>query len=379
MNIIAVVVISFSTASLFIVLSAFSGLKTFGLSFTNKFDPDFRIKPKNQKQLILTNEELSKINSINNIIESSPVIENKVILSFKDKTMMAILRGVSKNYPEIVQIDSLLISGSWFESGYSEVIIGSSIARQLNLGIYDYSDLLKITVPRKLNKSTINFNPFKNETALVAGIYSSNDDLNRFYVLSNIDFARKIFQKNFNEMDFMDLRIREKANITQIKNEIKKVFNQPIIFKSRKQLNSSVYKMLNTENIILYFVFSLIIVISLFSVFGSIIIMYLDKKREFFILHALGVLPKQIRQIFFYLGCCISWLGSVMGFGLGMLIVIIQKKIPFIYVPSTSLAYPVEIEFENCLIVLLTVFLLGSITSFIATVGIKRKAYLYLS
>ena len=379
MNIIAVVVISFSTASLFIVLSAFSGLKTFGLSFTNKFDPDFRIKPKNQKQLILTNEELSKINSINNIIESSPVIENKVILSFKDKTMMAILRGVSKNYPEIVQIDSLLISGSWFESGYSEVIIGSSIARQLNLGIYDYSDLLKITVPRKLNKSTINFNPFKNETALVAGIYSSNDDLNRFYVLSNIDFSRKIFQKNFNEMDFMDLRIREKANITQIKNEIKKVFNQPIIFKSRKQLNSSVYKMLNTENIILYFVFSLIIVISLFSVFGSIIIMYLDKKREFFILHALGVLPKQIRQIFFYLGCCISWLGSVMGFGLGMLIVIIQKKIPFIYVPSTSLAYPVEIEFENCLIVLLTVFLLGSITSFIATVGIKRKAYLYLS
>ena len=38
---ISVIVISFSTASLFIVLSAFSGLKTFGLSFTNKFDPDF--------------------------------------------------------------------------------------------------------------------------------------------------------------------------------------------------------------------------------------------------------------------------------------------------------------------------------------------------
>tara|TARA_B100001029_G_C14935871_1_gene380345 strand:- start:325 stop:858 length:534 start_codon:yes stop_codon:yes gene_type:complete len=177
----------------------------------------------------------------------------------------------------------------------------------------------------------------------------------------------------------MDLRIREKANITQIKKEIKKVFNQPIIFKSKKELNSSIYKMLKTENIILYFVFSLIIAISLFSVFGSIVIMYLDKKKEFFIFHAIGIIPKQIQQIFFFLGCCISWLGSVLGFGLGMLIIVIQKNFPVIYVPSTSLAYPVEIEFENCLIVLLTVFVLGLITSVIATAGIKRKAYLYLS
>ena len=93
MNMIAVIVISFSTASLFIVLSAFSGLKTFGLSFTNKFDPDYRIKPKFEKKLILSNEQLSKINLIPSVIESSPVLENKVVLNFKGKTMMAVLRG----------------------------------------------------------------------------------------------------------------------------------------------------------------------------------------------------------------------------------------------------------------------------------------------
>ena len=157
---ISVIVISFSTASLFIVLSAFSGLKTFGLSFTNKFDPDFRIKPKNENKLIVSNEELSKIDLIHTVVDSSPVIENKVVLNFKNKTMMAVLRGVGQQYSNIVQIDSLMISGDWLEGGYSEVIIGSSTARQLNLGVYDYSDLLKITVPRKLNESTINFNPF---------------------------------------------------------------------------------------------------------------------------------------------------------------------------------------------------------------------------
>ena len=379
MNMIAVIVISFSTASLFIVLSAFSGLKTFGLSFTNKFDPDYRIKPRSEKKLILSNEQLSKINLIPSVIESSPVLENKVVLNFKGKTMMAVLRGVGQNYSKIVQIDSLLISGSWFNAGYSEVIIGSSISRILNLGVYDYSDLLKITVPRKSNKTTINFDPFKSETALVAGIYSSIDNMSRFYIFSDLDFARKIFQKKNDEFDFIDLKVKGSPDIEDLADEIFKLLDTPVNIESRKELNSAVYKMMNTENIILYFVFSLIVIISLFSLFGSIIIMYLDKKREFFIFHAIGIVPKQIWQIFFFLGCCISWVGSFLGFIMGFIIIIIQKNFPFIYVPSTSLAYPVEIQFENCLAVLLTVFILGSTTSLVATAGIRKKAYLYLN
>ena len=376
---IAVIVISFSTASLFIVLSAFSGLKTFGLSFTNKFDPDYRIKPRSEKKLILSNEQLSKINLIPSVIESSPVLENKVVLSFKGKTMMAVLRGVGQNYSKIVQIDSLLISGSWFNAGYSEVIIGSSISRILNLGVYDYSDLLKITVPRKSNKTTINFDPFKSETALVAGIYSSIDNMSRFYIFSDLDFARKIFQKKNDEFDFIDLKVKGSPDIEDLADEIFKLLDTPVNIESRKELNSAVYKMMNTENIILYFVFSLIVIISLFSLFGSIIIMYLDKKREFFIFHAIGIVPKQIWQIFFFLGCCISWVGSFLGFIMGFIIIIIQKNFPFIYVPSTSLAYPVEIQSENCLAVLLTVFILGCTTSLVATAGIRKKAYLYLN
>ena len=376
---IAVIVISFSTASLFIVLSAFSGLKTFGLSFTNKFDPDYRIKPRSEKKLILSNEQLSKINLIPSVIESSPVLENKVVLNFKGKTMMAVLRGVGQNYSKIVQIDSLLISGSWFNAGYSEVIIGSSISRILNLGVYDYSDLLKITVPRKSNKTTINFDPFKSETALVAGIYSSIDNMSRFYIFSDLDFARKIFQKKNDEFDFIDLKVQGSPDIEDLADEIFKLLDTPVNIESRKELNSAVYKMMNTENIILYFVFSLIVIISLFSLFGSIIIMYLDKKREFFIFHAIGIVPKQIWQIFFFLGCCISWVGSFLGFIMGFIIIIIQKNFPFIYVPSTSLAYPVEIQFENCLAVLLTVFILGCTTSLVATAGIRKKAYLYLN
>ena len=48
-NSIALIVIVVVTAALMVVLSAFSGLKDFGLSFSNVFDPDLRVEAKQGK------------------------------------------------------------------------------------------------------------------------------------------------------------------------------------------------------------------------------------------------------------------------------------------------------------------------------------------
>ena len=47
--------------ALFVVLSVFSGLKDFSLSFSNDFDPDLKIIPKHGKSFFLTSEEKEKI------------------------------------------------------------------------------------------------------------------------------------------------------------------------------------------------------------------------------------------------------------------------------------------------------------------------------
>jgi lipoprotein-releasing system permease protein len=44
------------------------------------------------------------------------------------------------------------------------------------------------------------------------------------------------------------------------------------------QLNESLYKMLNTENIVVYLIFTLVIVVALFNLIGALI-MILDKKE----------------------------------------------------------------------------------------------------
>ncbi len=51
-NAIAVVVVVVASTALLVVLSAFSGLKDFGVQFTSGLDPDFKLIPRQGKTLL---------------------------------------------------------------------------------------------------------------------------------------------------------------------------------------------------------------------------------------------------------------------------------------------------------------------------------------
>ena len=50
-NSFAIIVLIVSSSALLIVLSGFEGLKEFGMSFYNQFEPDFKILPEKGKTL----------------------------------------------------------------------------------------------------------------------------------------------------------------------------------------------------------------------------------------------------------------------------------------------------------------------------------------
>ena len=93
-NAFALFMVVIATAALFIVLSAFAGLKDFGLSFTNSFDADFEIQASQGKYLSLKDSTLFQIESLELIQAVAPEIEEKVFLSFKEKNQVAYLKAV---------------------------------------------------------------------------------------------------------------------------------------------------------------------------------------------------------------------------------------------------------------------------------------------
>ena len=83
-----------SSSVLLVVLSAFAGLKDFGLTYTSSFDPDLKIVPESGNYFLLKDEDLDKIKALDFVNEASPVIEEKVVLSNELNSGATILKGV---------------------------------------------------------------------------------------------------------------------------------------------------------------------------------------------------------------------------------------------------------------------------------------------
>lgn len=358
--------------SLFIVLSGFTGLKDFSLSFSNKYDPDLKVLPATGKTFIFTAEEAQQLQIIDGLQLFSEVVEERVFLDFKSKNKTAYIKGVDQNYLRVNELDSALVIGAWFASGESQVVIGNHISRELSLGPFDYSGLLEILVPRPgTGQITDPTNAFNSQDAIVSGIYSINEELDDKYVYSSISFARDLLDLKPNEITALELKISPTANVEQVKEEIQAAIDEPVQIKNRAQLNDALYKMLNTENLAVYLIFTLVLIIALFNVVGSIIMVILDKRENIKTLHSLGATPVQIRNIFFAQGVFMTMLGGTIGLLFSLVLVQLQLEYSLVMITPT-LAYPVAITVENFVIVILTIGALGVIASWIAASRSKK-------
>ena len=371
-NFLSLILIIISSASLFLVLSAFDGLKTFGLSFSNKFDADYELSPINGKYLTLSSKKISEIKNIDEVIEIAPQIEEKVFLSFKEKNQVAVLKGVDSTYNKVIPIKDLVLIGDWIDYDTSKTVIGYGISTKLGLGVYDYSSFLKISVPQNKTSSVLNLNPFKSLPLIVVGLYQINEELDNKYIFTSISFAKDLLNLKENQCSNIILKKNNTENKKQLEKKINLIVGEKIKLTSRLEKNAALYKMLNTENIAVYFIFSLVMIVSLFNLIGSLIMMILNKKKEMKILIAMGMSNKNLSQIFYLIGLIICFIGGVTGISLGAFLVFIQKYSSIIYVPGTNLAYPVEFNLKNVIIVFLTLIILGSISSLWSIRGVKN-------
>jgi lipoprotein-releasing system permease protein len=130
--------------------------------------------------------------------------------------------------------------------------------------------------------------------------------------------------------------------------------------------------MLNTENIAVYLIFTLVIIIALFNLIGALIMMILDKKSNLKTLYNLGAEVNDLKKVFLIQGSLLTIIGGIIGLVLGIIIVVIQQQFKLIMI-TESLAYPVVFTIQNVLIVLGTIVTLGIISSLIASSRVTKK------
>lgn len=371
-TIIAGLGIIIGASALFIVLSGFAGLKDFSLQFTTFVDPDLKIIAAEGKSFIASQEELQKIAALEGVVSYSKIIEERVVLNVDQKNLIVNLKGVDENYPRAT-IDSIIVQGNWLEPDSNEIVSGWGISNNLSFGILDFTKTVRVYVPKpgKGQVSSVT-SAFNSMNALNVGVFQINEELDNSIVYTNLETVKELLNYNDNQLSAIEILVKDADDTEAVKEQLMTIFNNRVIVKNRIQLNDALYKMLNTENLAVYLIFTLVLVIALFNVIGSIIMMILDKKKNINTLFNLGATVKDIRRIFFLQGVLMTLIGGIVGLALGYVIVLFQKLFALVMI-TPSLPYPVSVKPINFLVVFATISILGILASKIASVRITKQ------
>lgn len=359
--------------ALFVVLSVFSGLREFSLQFTNNFDPDLKVQPLSGKSFFITPQQEQNIKKIEGLADYSKIVEERVLFYFNEKEQVTYLKGVDDHFTKINSISKNLYAGQWLKPDTYQAVAGYGIANKLSLGLMDFQNPLEVFVP-KPGRGAIESeeNAFNKELLLPIGIYAINDELDSKYVFVNLDLAQSVMGFRPNQITGLEIKTKTNADQATIISQIEKVFANKVEVRTRAQLNATLYKMLNTENLVLYLIFTLVFIMILFAFAGAIFMIIIDKKENLKTLLSLGTEIKSLRKIFLYYGISLCVMGGSIGIALGIVVVFLQKQFQLIMITNT-LAYPVVFTIQNVILVITTIVSLGYIATRIASSRVSKQ------
>lgn len=359
--------------ALFVVLSVFSGLRDFSLSFSNDFDPDLKATALKGKSFFITSDQQNQILKTDGVASYSKVIEERVLFRFNGKEKVAYLKGVDSLFPKVNDVKQILYNGTWFKPNTAQAVVGYGIADELSMGLFDFNNLLETYMPKpgKGNIESID-EAFNKANLIPIGIYALNEELDKKYVFVDLGLTQEMLQYEPNQISALEIKLKPGTDENLVKEKLNAIFKNSLDIRTRAQQNDSLYRMLNTENIAVYLIFTLVIIIALFNLIGALIMMILDKKANLKTLLSLGSEIKDLRKIFLLQGSLLTILGGILGLVLGIAVVVVQQQFELVMI-TESLAYPVVFSLMNVLIVLATIITLGILASWIAASRVSKK------
>jgi lipoprotein-releasing system permease protein len=362
-----------STMALFVFLSVFSGLKEFSLNFANVSDPDLRVETTLGKTFFVNQKQEELLFKSKYIASYSKIVEERVYLTYDNKELVAYLKGVDNRFNKVTGFNKHLYAGEWFEPNSEKVVPGADISLKLGLGLFDYNNALEAYVP-KPGKGNIEIpeEAFNKTLLFPSGIYSINEELDGKYVFCPIELAQNFLGLKNNQITNIEIKLKPNSNETKAREELNSIFGSSIKIKNRTQLNDSLYKMLQSENLFIYLFSTLVVILTLFCLAGAIVMIIIDKRDNLKTLYNIGLTQTAIRSIFFTQGIIITVFGLTIGLSLAIAIILLQQHYSFIMITPT-MPYPVIFEWQNMVIVIMTIIILGIASSWIASGTVNRQ------
>ena len=362
----SILVLSIAYFSFLTILSVFSGLEEYSLSFSKSFDPDFKIEPMEGMYLSFTNKIDSVLSKNKDILHYGKTVKGNVVVRYGERTEYAQILGVDDNFNKVIDIDSIINIGRMPTIGTNEAITSYELASNLNLILYNPSGIFDVL---SLNSDypEASFNPIRNISPLIStGVFKSRNDLNKNLIITSIETVQDLFGLNQNQLS--EILIKSSKDVSNVIKQDLKNLN----VRAHKELNETLFKIMNSEKIIISLIMIMIVFISTFNVIASTVMLIVEKEDNIKTLQSLGMTKKSVEKLFFKHNLLINIIGGAIGVLISIALVFSQSYYSVFKIPGLDIAYPVSLEINNILLVVFTLFIAGLFSGTISSLVVKR-------
>ncbi len=374
---ITVLAMAVGTAALVVVLSIFNGFEGLVKTLYSSFYPDIRITAKQQKIMLLDDATVKKIKLLQNVKGLSMVVEENVHLQNGDYRTNAVIKGVDDAYVQTSGVKEMITSGQ-FELGSNEtpaLVLGVGIEGALNLRSDRSVTPVTAYLPKRGVTSTNPLDAISTVNLQPTGAFSIQQDFDNKYVLTNLDILKEMLGLKPNEYSAAELKLKDITTEKETIAAIQKILGNNYLVENRYQQNRSLFGVMQMEKWAIYGILSLILIIASFNMIGALTMLVLEKEQDIQILQAMGAGKSFIQRIFLTEGVLLALIGSVIGIVLALIFSYLQVTFKLIPLQGSFVIdyYPVEISITDILLIVLTVFVIGLLASWLPSVKATKQ------
>ncbi|MFT4737861.1 MAG: lipoprotein-releasing system permease protein [Cyclobacteriaceae bacterium] len=362
-------VVGIGTMALIIVLSVFNGLEGLLKNLYASFDPEVYITASEGKSFEYTEDLKQQISSVKGIAIITEVIEDNVLIKYRNAQRVVRMKGVSENYLDQGRIQKSLVYGQakLREDKINYALIGRGIQYDLSINPDNEFYTLQVYYPKNIRPG--NLNPtslYRVQHLMPAGVFAIEKYYDENYFFAPLTFASQLLQYG-NKRTSIEVALDESASPSRVAAQLSELLGAGLQVKLGEEIHQDLYKILKVEKLFVYIIFSLIIGIASINIYFSLTMLAIDKQRDIAILSVQGASRSLISKIFLVEGAIVALTGAFIGLVLGVGVSLIQEKYQLISMGAQTTvmdAYPVKVVLQDVLIsigCIITITLLASI------------------
>jgi lipoprotein-releasing system permease protein len=315
-------------------------------------------------------DRLSKIIGIRRAV---PLIEGQAFASSPYNGSGVLVRGVRpEDLPKIGAVSGNVRQGSLKEFGDGGgVAIGKRLAEHLALQI---GDTITLATPKGATT------PFGTAPRIkgypVGAIFELGmSEFDATFVFMPLPEAQAFFNRE-DDVTVIEVFLDNADRVDEARSAIEMAAERPVILTDWRQRNRTFFAALEVERNVMFLILMLIVLVAALNIISGLIMLVKDKSSDIAILRTMGATRGAVMRVFLITGASIGILGTLAGFGLGLLLATNVESIRQLISSLTSTnLFPAELYFLSRLPADVDATEVATVTAFAIVLSLVATLY----